>query len=89
MAVLFDAASGLRVRNATYRASLADAGETAISEQTASRDFQRLVEAGLLQPSGEKRARSYSASPGLLRLQRDITAARDPQDDSDPFAPGS
>jgi Fic family protein len=88
MAVLFDAASGLRVRNATYRASLADAGEAAISEQTASRDFQRLVEAGLLRPVGEKRARSYAGSPGLLRLQRDIAAARDPQDDSDPFAPG-
>jgi Fic family protein len=88
MPVLFDAASGLRVRNATYRASLADAGEAAISEQTASRDFQRLVEAGLLRPAGEKRARSYSGSPGLLGLQRDIAAARDSRDDSDPFAPG-
>ena len=43
MSVLFDAASGLRVRNATYRANLDDAGEPPISEQTASRDFQRLV----------------------------------------------
>jgi Fic family protein len=86
MPVLFDAASGLRVRNATYRASLEDVGEDAISEQTASRDLQRLVEAGPLRPVGEKRARSYSGSSELLRIRRDIIAARDVQDDSDPFA---
>jgi hypothetical protein len=86
LAVLFDAASGLRVRNATYRAGLEDAGENAISEQTASRDLQRLVTAGLLRPVGEKRARSYIGSPELLSIRRAIIAARDPQDDSDPFA---
>lgn len=84
--VLFDAASGLRVRNATYRASLEDSGEDAVSEQTASRDLQRLVEAGLLRPAGEKRARSYSGSAGLLGIRRDIMAGRHPRDDSDPFA---
>jgi Fic family protein len=86
MSVLFDAASGLRVRNATYRANLKDAGEAAISEQTASRDLQRLVEAGLLRPVGEKRARSYAGSPAMLQLRRDIVDSRDPRDETDPFA---
>ncbi|HET7016187.1 MAG TPA: Fic family protein [Streptosporangiaceae bacterium] len=86
MLLLFDAASGLRVRNATYRASLEEAGDDTISEQTASRDLQRLVAAGLLRPVGEKRTRSYSAGSDLLRIRQDIVAARDSQDDSDPFA---
>jgi Fic family protein len=86
MLVLFDAASGLRVRNATYRATLEDAGDEPISEQTASRDLQRLVEVGLLRPVGEKRARYYAGSPELMQLRRDIISSRDPRDESDPFA---
>jgi Fic family protein len=86
MAVLFDAASGLRVRNATYRATLEQTGEEPISEQTASRDLQRLVEAGLLRPLGEKRARFYAGSQELMQLRRNIIASRDPRDESDPFA---
>lgn len=86
MSVLFDAASGLRVRNATYRANLKDAGDDVISEQTASRDLQRLVEAGFLRPVGEKRARFYAGSPGLMQLRRDIINSRDPRDETDPFA---
>ncbi len=86
MLVLFDAASGLRVRNATYRASLEDAGDDAISEQTASRDLQRLVESGFLRPVGEKRARFYAGTPRLMQLRRDIINARDARDETDPFA---
>lgn len=86
MSVLFDAASGLRVRNATYRANLKDAGDDVISEQTASRDLQRLVEGGFLRPLGEKRARFYAGSPGLMQLRRDIINSRDPRDETDPFA---
>ena len=86
MPLLFDAASGLRVRNATYRASLNDFGEEAISEQTASRDLQKLVEVGLLRPVGEKRARFYAGSPQLMQLRRDIINSRDERDESGPFA---
>jgi Fic family protein len=84
--LLHDAALGLRVRNATYRAALEQSGEEPITEQTASRDFQRLVTAGLLVPTGAKRGRSYLGSPDLRALRRSITAARDSRDDSDPFA---
>jgi len=85
MPALFDAALGLRVRNATYRAGLEDAGEETITEQTASRDLQRLVAAGLLKPAGEKRGRFYGGSAELIRLRHEIVASRDPRDESDPF----
>src|SRR5262249_49075106 len=82
--VMFDAAMGLRVRNATYRAALAESGET-VTAQTAQRDLQRLVTAGLLVTSGENRGRVYLGAEELLRLRQAIVAARDPRDDSDPF----
>lgn len=85
LALLFDAAMGLRVRNATYRAGLEESGDEPITEQTASRDLQRIVGMGLLVPNGEKRGRSYSGSTGLRALRHAIVAARDPRNDSDPF----
>lgn len=84
VAVMFDAAIGLRVRNNTYRAALADVEE--ISDATASRDLGKLVEANLLQSHGEKRGRYYTRSPRLAAVWLAIVASRDPQDDRDPFA---
>jgi Fic family protein len=86
MLPMFDAAVGLRVRNATYRATLEESGEEPITEQTASRDFQRLVEAGLLVPSGERRGRFYVASTYIAQIQLKIRADREQRNDSDPFA---
>ncbi len=83
--LLHDAAMGLRVRNATYRAGLEESGEDPITEQTASRDFQRLVTSGLLIPTGEKRGRSYVGGPELRAFRRVIVAGRDPRNNSDPF----
>ena len=83
IAAMFDAAQGLRVRNATYRAMQE---EEEISEQAAGRDLRGLVEAGLLVPSGEKRGRFYTASPDLRALWVGIHARRDVRDDDDPFA---
>jgi Fic family protein len=83
--VMFDAAMGLRVRNATYRAELAESGES-VTAPTAQRDLQRLVAAGLLVTSGENRGRVYLGGEELLRLRQEIVAARGPRDDSDPFA---
>jgi Fic family protein len=82
--VMFDAAIGLRVRNNTYRAAVADAEE--ISYATASRDLGKLVDANLLQPHGEKRGRYYSRSPRLGAVWQAIIESRDPKDDRDPFA---
>jgi Fic family protein len=84
--LLFDAAIGLRVRNATYRASMQESGEEPITEQTASRDFQRLTEAGLLKPNGERRGRFYTATPVVAQIWHQIKADRVARDNSDPFA---
>jgi Fic family protein len=86
MAALYDAAMYFRVRNATYRAAIEDFWDERITEATASRDLQRLVEAQLLVPSGEKRGRYYTAGPVLRQIRDVITTMRNPRDDSDPFA---
>jgi Fic family protein len=83
---LYDAAMGFRVRNATYRASLEGALEGEIAEPTASKDLQRLVEADLLVPHGEKRARFYTASDRVMQIRRSLVAERDRRNDADPFA---
>lgn len=80
--LMFDASIGFRVRNSTYRAMHDDE----ITEGTASRDLKQLVDAGLLVPHGEKRGRYYAGSDQLRGLWQGIAAARDPRDDSDPFA---
>jgi Fic family protein len=60
---LVDAASGLQVRNATYR-PIAD-----VSDQVASRDLKLAVDARLLVALGEKRRRTYMASPVLEAIR--------------------
>lgn len=84
VAVMFDAAIGLRVRNNTYRAAIADLEE--ISDATASRDLGKLVDASLLESHGEKRGRYYSRSQRLNAVWQAIVESRDPTDDRDPFA---
>jgi Fic family protein len=81
---LFDAALGLRVRNATYRAAL-DNTEDEITDQTASRDLRDLVKAELLVPRGHARGRFYIAGPDVTKVRRAITESRAGRDDSDPF----
>lgn len=80
--LLFDAAIGFRVRNATYRAIYDDE----LTDAMASRDLRLLVDSGLLLPHGEKRGRYYTASEELRAIRRQIVEARDARDDSDPFA---
>jgi Fic family protein len=82
---LFDAAMGFRVRNATYRA-IAYAEDGEITEGTATRDLGRMVDAGLLEPNGEKRGRYYTATKKIINIRRAIIDARDPRDESDPLA---
>jgi Fic family protein len=81
---LFDAALGLRVRNSTYRAALRDTGDK-ISDQTAGRDLQKLVDAGLLRAHGQARGRFYTAGADIAATWRRIVEARDRRDDTDPF----
>lgn len=76
---LFDASAGFRIRNATYRAS-AD-----VSELVASRDLRSLVDAGLLEPRGERRGRFYSRGPSLADIDHAIRARRPARVEDDPF----
>ena len=57
MEALFDATVGLKVRNASYRATLAES-EVQISMQTVTNDLRELVNAGLLEQKGFERART-------------------------------
>lgn len=82
---LFDATLGLRVRNATYRAYYEDQPDE-ITEATASRDLRQLVDAGLLDPQGQKRGRYYMAEPELMSIRRKVVMARGQRDDADPFS---
>lgn len=85
VSALFEAVFGYRVWRATYMAAL-EAADEAISEQTATRDFKTLVDAGLLEPHGDKRGRYYTAAPPLQDIARRARQSRRPKDFSDPFA---
>ena len=78
IAVLSEAALGLKVRNATYRTS-AD-----ISENLASRDLKLLTDRGLLVPAGEKRGRYYVYSDTLRAIGL-AAASGEPRGIADPF----
>lgn len=62
---VFDAAIGVRLRRPTY------VERSGIEERTASRDLKALVDAGLLEPMGNTRARYYLAAGEI----RDLRAA--------------
>ncbi len=72
---LFDAAQGYRVRRATYQPI------SEVSDNLATKDLGALVEAGLLQPVGEKRGRFYVAAPALDVIRNKVFGARLPIED--------
>jgi Fic family protein len=82
---LVDVAYGLRIRRGSYRTAVEAGTGEEISEQTATRDLQAMVDRGLLEPVGERRARYYLAGSEPARLRREIVAARSPQAVDDPF----
>jgi Fic family protein len=61
---LFDAASGWRVTNSTYRSA------AEIEDWTASEDLKRMVQAELLIARGERRGRHYVGSGALYDIYR-------------------
>jgi Fic family protein len=78
---MWNAATGLRVRRATYLSVIDDE----ISEQAAGRDLKALTERGLLIPHGEKRGRYYTGSERLQDVWREIRSQRTGRP-ADPFA---
>lgn len=73
---LFDACIGVRISNMRYRS------ETNVSEFVASRDLKRLSEAGLLEPLGDGRGRSYEAGDRLRAIR---ARTRSPRNVDDPY----
>lgn len=83
---LFDAALGLRIRSATYRAALDASSLEVVTEATASRDLRQLAEDGLLEAVGEKRGRHYRATSEVEAVRQAITSVRKKKEKADPFS---
>jgi len=66
--LLFDALLGYRLRRTTH------VKRAEIEERTATRDFKRLVDLGLLKAVGETRARHYVAAKRLQELRQTALA---------------
>ena len=73
---LLEAATGLRVRNASYRVAVE------VSRNLASRDLKALVDAKLLNAEGERKGRHYVASDLIKTI---ATRHRLPRGIPDPF----
>lgn len=82
---LMDAAYGLRIRRGSYRASAEEVLGEEISDLTASRDLKAMVDLGLLQAVGERRARYYLVGGKPKELRDQIRAERPSQASLDPF----
>jgi Fic family protein len=76
-AALFDASLTLRIRNASYRATLEGWGED-VSAQTATTDLRAMVNAGLLVKGGAKRGAFYTASDELMQIREEARRNRQP-----------
>lgn len=84
-AALVDTAYGLRIRRGSYQVASEEMTGEEISNQSASRDLMAMVDLGLLQPVGERRARYYLAGDEAKALREEIRAKRSPREADDPF----
>lgn len=82
---MMDAAFGLRLTNSRYRSTVDSALGEEISELTASRDLKAMVDAGLLNPVGERRGRHYMANAVLTSARERVRESRPPRESDDPF----
>lgn len=70
VASLFDAATGLRIRNSSHRKSVQLTELEEISKQVATNDLGAMVRAGLITQRGSKRGSYYEAADPLLEIQQ-------------------
>ncbi len=82
---LMDAAYGLRIRRAGYRAAVESAAGEEISDLTASRDLRAMVDHELLLAVGERRGRYYLAGEAPSEARARIKQVRPPRASEDPF----
>jgi Fic family protein len=77
---LFDAATGLRIRNALHRKNVELTELVEISNQVATNDLRAMVKAGLIAQRGTKRGTYYVAAEPLVVVREKIRAGRQPID---------
>lgn len=75
VAALCDVARGWRLTRALYIKTIRAATGDHVSEAMATRDLRALVDAGLVVPVGERRARRYEGSPALLEIYLEIRSS--------------
>jgi hypothetical protein len=85
MASLFDAATGLRIRNSSHRKAVELAEGEAISNQVATNDLGAMVQAGLVSQRGAKRGSHYVATESLTEIVEKVRIDREPIDASTLF----
>jgi len=83
---LFDATTGLRIRNASHRKAVEMAELEKISNQVATNDLQAMVQAGLIEKRGSKRGTFYVAAPPLIEIQNLVRVAQRPVEAESIFA---
>lgn len=86
MAALFDAAIGIRVRNASYRGVL-ESWQEGVSSQVATLDLKAMVDKDLLRRGGAKRGTYYLAAPAVSEITAQVRSERRPIDASSLFTP--
>ncbi len=86
VAVLVDAARGLRITRSLYLKITQGATGDEVSDDMASRDLRACRDAGLLLAAGEKRGRSYHASETLAAAWAEIRRQRPVPSEEDPYA---
>lgn len=83
---LFEATIGLRIRNASYRRDVELVEGEEITNQVATNDLRKLVEAGLVIQRGSKRGTHYVASDELAAIREKARAGRRPIEATSLFA---
>ena len=73
---MVDVARGFRLRNSGYRRLVERSEGLVVTENTASRDLRAMVEAGILEPRGERRGRLYVAGPPLRSAWQAVRGLR-------------
>lgn len=77
---LFDAATGLRIRNSSHRKGVKSTELEEISKQVATNDLGAMVRAGLIVQRGSKRGTYYEAADPLIEIRQQIAESGSPVD---------
>lgn len=83
---LVDASKGWQLRRSLYVKTVLGTSGESITDDTATRDLQKLAKAGLLEPKGEKRGRLYLPSGELRAVWNEIWIQRPKPAGLDPYA---